>query len=108
MRSDERAGKFIMVLIHSQTRSEHGKAMTKIPTQIGDVLILRTDKAGSTHAVGAISKDDQQDFKGQSDLNYVSGRAAAEAAARSLVMPGGRIFFRNDDTGDWQEISNPR
>lgn len=36
-----------------------------IPTQIGDVVILTADRAGSTHVVGAISQEDQQDFKSQ-------------------------------------------
>ena len=77
----------------------------KIPTQIGDVLIVTTE-AGTIRAVGAIHKDDQQDFSGQISPSYVSGRAAAEAQAKALVTPGRRIYLRNKDTGDWNEIPN--
>ena len=80
---------------------------TRIPTQSGDVLILRTaDTVFGTHAVGPVSKEAQQDFEGQTNVKYVSDRAAAVAAAKALVMPGRRIFDLNIDTGDWSEISN--
>lgn len=78
---------------------------TRIPTQIGDVLILGTDKSFSTFAVGQISKDGQQDFRGQTNVKYLSGRPAAVAEAKALVAPGRRILVRNiDDMGDWSEI----
>ena len=80
---------------------------TRIPTQIGDVLILGTDKTFSTYAVGRISTDGQQDFRGQTNVKYVSGHPAAVAEAKALGAPGRRILFRNiDDMGDWSEISH--
>jgi hypothetical protein len=80
---------------------------TRIPTRIGDVLILATGKTFSTCAVGRISKDGQQDFRGQTNVKYVSGHPAAVAEARALVAAGRRILFRNiDDMGDWSEISH--
>ena len=30
----------------------------------------------------------------------------AEAEAKALVTPGGRIYYRNLDTDDWSEIPN--
>jgi hypothetical protein len=33
-------------------------------------------------------------------------RSAAVDAAKAMVAPGRRIFFRNLDTGEWSEISN--
>jgi hypothetical protein len=77
-----------------------------IPTQVGDVLILRTDKSFTIYAVGQVSSDGQQDFHAQMNVKYVSDRAAAVAEAEALVVPGRRIFLRNLDTGDWFEISN--
>lgn len=77
-----------------------------IPTKGGDVLILRTDQSFSTYAVGRVSKDGQQDFHSQTNVKYVSDRAAAEAEAKALVARGRRIFLWNLDTGDWSEIAS--
>ena len=77
-----------------------------IPTRCGDVLILQTDKTFTVYAVGPVSKDGQQDFDGQTNLKHVKDRAAAVTEAKALVVPGGRIFMRNIDTGDWSEISS--
>jgi hypothetical protein len=76
----------------------------RIPTQIGDVLILWTAHAFSIYVVGHVVTDGQQDFHGQKNAKYISERAAAEAAAKTLVVPGRRIFIRNIDTDDWSEI----
>jgi len=79
----------------------------RIPTHLGDVLILRTTQSYAVYAVGRVSKDDQQDFSSEANVNYEIDYAAAVAKAKALVLPpGGRIFFRNIDTGDWKEISN--
>jgi hypothetical protein len=73
----------------------------QIPTQIGDVLILHK-RSIPTHAVGAIFEDGQQILK--ANISYEPDRPAAEAAARSLVMPGRRIYIKNTDTGHWAEL----
>ena len=73
----------------------------RIPTQIGDVLILHKS-SNPTHAVGAVSEQSQQDLK--ANMSYEPDRAAAEAAARKLVMPGRRIYIKNTDTGHWAEL----
>jgi hypothetical protein len=78
----------------------------RILTQVGDVLVLRTDQSFATHAVGRVSESGQQDLRGQTNLKYVSDYAAAVAEAKALVVPGRRIFVQNIDTGDWSEISN--
>jgi hypothetical protein len=78
----------------------------RLPTQVGDVLILRTERSFKIHAVGRISKDGQQDLKGQENVEYVTGRATAVAKAKALVAPGRRIFLQNIDTENWSEISN--
>ena len=78
----------------------------RISTQVGDVLILKTDQSFTTHAVGQVSKDGQQDFQGSSvTVKHVRDRAAAVAEAKALVVPGRRILFLNIDTGEWSEIS---
>ncbi len=74
----------------------------KIPTKFGDVLILMTEKAGSTHMVCPVSTEGQQGAS--ADHHSVSGHAAAEAKAQSLVVPEGRIFLKDLDSGKWEEI----
>ncbi len=77
-----------------------------VPTQVGDVLILRTERTFSVHAVGRVSKDGQQEFRGQADVKYVGDLAAALAEATDLLVPGRRIFLLDMDSGKLSEISN--
>jgi hypothetical protein len=78
----------------------------RIPTQAGDVLILRSDQSCTVHVIGAVSKDGQQDFENQQmPLKYETEHAAAVTAAKTLVAAGRRIFFRNLDTDEWSMIS---
>jgi hypothetical protein len=78
-----------------------------LPTQIGDVLMLRTDnRTLSIHAVGRVSKDGQRDLDGQTNVTCVRNRAVAIAEATVLLVPGRRIFFWNIDTGEWSGLSN--
>ena len=78
----------------------------RIPTRIGDVLILLTDHTFTIHAVGQVTMDGQQDFDTHVNVKYENDRSAAVADARAFAGPGQRIFFRNIDTGEWSEISN--
>jgi hypothetical protein len=77
-----------------------------VPTRLGDVLVLRTDQSFVMHVVGQVSKDGQQDFQNQTNTRYVLDHDVAVAEAKTLRVPGRRIFFRNIDTGDWSEISS--
>ena len=85
---------------------------TRIPTELGDVLILRTDHSFTLHVVGAITLRGQQDFdtypkaNPHARLQRATDRAAAIAAAKALLVPGRRIFFRHLETGEWSEISS--
>jgi hypothetical protein len=78
----------------------------RIPTQLGDVLILRTDRSFTICAVGPVSRDGQQDLHHQANVKHFRDRAAAVAEAKALVAPGGHIFFLNIDSGDWAEVLN--
>jgi hypothetical protein len=78
----------------------------QIPTHVGDVLILRTTRSYSVHAVGRVSKDGQQDFRNEAHVKYETDYTAAVIQANTLVAPGRRVFFRNIDTGAWYEMSN--
>jgi hypothetical protein len=78
---------------------------SQIPTQVGDVLILGTSRTFTTHAVGPVSKDGQQNFHKQASVRHVPDRDAAMAQAQALVAPGRRIFYLNLDTGEWSEMS---
>ena len=86
--------------------SNGGRYMAQliIPTLRGDVIILRTDRSFTIHAVGLVSKNGQQDHHAQTSLKYATDRDAAEADAKAMVAPGRRIFFRNIDTNEWSEI----
>jgi hypothetical protein len=72
-----------------------------IPTKRGDVLILCTDQTFEIYAVGLVLTDGQQDFQSQDDVAHVTSHEAAVLKARSLALPGGRVFLRNIDTGIW-------
>jgi uncharacterized membrane protein len=82
-----------------------------IPTRVGDVLIVGTTQSYTTHAVGLVSQNGQQDFDTYMhahvavNVQHVTDRAAAIALAKTLVAPGRRIVFHNLDTGEWSEIS---
>ena len=80
----------------------------RIPTQVGDVLVVHTSQSFTIYAVGQVSKNDQQEVSGHMSVKYVSDPAAAMAEAKALVKPGRRIFFRNIDTGAWSEIPHER
>jgi hypothetical protein len=77
----------------------------KVPTRIGDVLILTTAGGGSMYALGGIPGDAQQDLRNSGSLKYVTGRQTAETEAKLLVMPGRQIFLRDIHTGEWEETS---
>ena len=72
-----------------------------MPTVIGDVVILHNNSI-PTHTVGAVSENGQQTLK--ANTSEARGRAAAEATARTLVIPGRRIYIKNTDTGAWAEL----
>ena len=76
--------------------------MTSVPTKAGDVLILTKSAAGSTHLVCPVSADGQQG--GTADRHTVSGAAAAEEKARSLVVLEGHVYLLSQDTGEWREL----
>ena len=76
-----------------------------IPTQIGDVLILRTQQSFTIYAVGLVYEDGQQDFHHQTNVKHVTSREAAIAEAKAIVIPGRRIFVYDIDTGDWSDVS---
>jgi hypothetical protein len=63
----------------------------RIPTQAGDVLVLRTAKSYTIHVVGRISNDGQQGVEDQSDLKYEKDRGAPLATradrARRFLRP---------------------
>jgi hypothetical protein len=78
----------------------------RIPTKVGDVLILVTEQSFITYAVGHVTSADQQDFHTAGNVKYVSDRDDAVATAKTIVTPDRRIFLRNLDTGHWTEISH--
>jgi len=79
--------------------------MLRIPTEVGDVLILRTEHTFSIHAIDVVTKTGQQDFRGHVHVKYVRNDEEALTEARALCVPGRRIFLLDIDSGDWSQIS---
>ena len=77
----------------------------RIPTEIGDVLILQTTQSYTIYAVGQVSERGQQDFAHHEQHTYTKEYGAAVASALALVGSGRRIFLWNLDTGKWSEIA---
>jgi hypothetical protein len=77
----------------------------RISTQVGDVLILQTNKSFTIYAVGLVMKEGQRNFCGQIDVTHAPDRAAALVEAKALLAPGRRIVLRNIDTNHWSETS---
>jgi hypothetical protein len=83
-----------------------GSSVAKLPTQPGDVLILRTKKSFTVYAVGSVSHAGQQDFHDRQEVLYFPGQDAALDAAKTLIAPGGRIYLLDLDTAEGSEMSN--
>jgi hypothetical protein len=78
----------------------------RMPTQIGDVLILENERGLRIHAVGRVTKRGQQDFHSITPGPiYIIDHGEAIAVARTLVSPGRRIFLALVDAKTWSEIS---
>ena len=75
------------------------------PTEIGDVLILRTSQSYTVYAVGSVAAAGQHDFSHSEQVRHVLTRAEAVTTAKALVAPGGRIHLLDIDTGKWSEIA---
>ncbi len=77
-----------------------GRAYRKDPNKVRRRAYPDDRKGSSTHLVCPVSTSGEQ--CGFAHRHQVSGRAAAEAKAQSLVVPEGRIFLK--DQGKWEEI----
>jgi hypothetical protein len=76
----------------------------RIPTQLGDVLILQSEKGVKIHAVGRVARRGQQHFHAAPAPLYVRDHHEALAVARTLVAPDGHIYLMKMDSGDWSEV----
>ena len=76
------------------------------PTEIGDVLILRTSRSFTTYAVGSVVTAGQHDFGHSEQVRHVTTHAEAVNTARAIVAPHGRIYLLDIDTAEWSQISN--
>ena len=76
------------------------------PTDIGDVLILRTRLSYTVYAVGSVVTAGQHDFCHSEQVRHVTTHADAVNAAKAIVAPGGRIYLLDIDTQEWSQISN--
>jgi hypothetical protein len=75
------------------------------PTEIGDVLILRTSRSYTVYAVGSVITAGQHDFGHSEEVRHVNTHAAAVNVAKAVVAPGGRIYLLDIDTQEWLQIS---
>ena len=76
------------------------------PTEIGDVLILRTSASYTVYAVGSVVTAGQHDFSHSEQVRHVNTHAAAVNVAKAIVAPGARIYLLDIDTEEWSQISN--
>jgi hypothetical protein len=74
------------------------------PTEIGDVLILRTTQTYTVYAAGSVSEKGQNNFGHQQVVHHVESHDEAVKTAKALVAPKGRIYLLDIDTADWSEI----
>ena len=66
-----------------------------------NILIL-AKRGMSLHVVCPVSADGQQG--GTADHHDEFGRDEAITKARDLVVPDGRIFVKDQDSGEWHQI----
>jgi hypothetical protein len=79
----------------------------RIPTQLGDVLILQTERGVKIHAVGRVTRGGQQDFhRVERPPIYIVDHDEAVAVAQAMVAPGRRIFLVKLDSGECSEIAS--
>jgi hypothetical protein len=76
------------------------------PTEIGDVLILRTSRSYTAYAVGSVVTAGQHDFSHCEQVLHVTTHAEAVNTAKAIVAPHGRIYLWDIDTREWSQISN--
>jgi hypothetical protein len=74
------------------------------PTEIGDVLILRTSLSYTVYAVGSVAAAGQHDFSHSQQVRHVTTHAEAVKTAKAIVAPHGQIYLLNIDTGEWSQI----
>jgi len=75
------------------------------PTEVGDVLILRSSQSFTVFVVGLVATAGQTDFSHQQQLDHVATHAQAVKTAKAIVAPHGKIYLVDIDTGEWSEIS---
>ena len=76
------------------------------PTEIGDVLILRTSLSYTVYAVGSVATTGQHDFSHSQQVRHVTTHAEAIKIAKAILAPRGRIYLLDIDTSEWSQISN--
>jgi len=76
-----------------------------LPTEIGDVLILRTSVSYTVYAVGTVATAGQSDFSHGKQTHHLPTFAEAVKTAKVIVAPRGRIYLLDIDTGEWSEIA---
>jgi hypothetical protein len=74
------------------------------PTEIGDVLILRTSLSYTVYAVGSVTTAGQHDFSHSQQVRHVKTHAEAVKTAKAIVAPHGRIYLLDIDTTEWSQI----
>jgi hypothetical protein len=74
-----------------------------IPTLVGDVLIVASEKSSGCFSVGSVQEDGQQGLN-KAPFLVVTSRAGAVHKARTVTAASGRIFVK-ETTGDWSELT---
>jgi len=77
---------------------ESATVLSPLPTELGDVLILRSTESYTVYAVGAVVQSGQADFGHQTDVCHVTTHADAVRRAHAVVAPNGHIYLVDIDT----------
>lgn len=75
-----------------------------IPTTVGDVLILHTERHLTIYLIGVVTADGQHDFAGGEIVRSEPTPVKALAAGKRMLAPGRRMFLHHLDTREWLEI----
>jgi hypothetical protein len=83
-----------VLLVHERMSLAFRSPAMRIPTQLGDVLVLQTERGVKIHAVGRVTEGGQQDLhRIEPPPLYIADHEEAVVVARTLVAPGRRIFL---------------
>ena len=74
-------------------------------TTVGDVLILKTSRTFTIHAIGSVERDGQVDFRRPQKVHHLVSFTEALRPAETMMEVDGRAHLMDIDTGGSRDIS---